>query len=169
MAIPKCKDELIAAINDDHAKLDKALSQVPYDLIHDKTLEGHVKGTVMSVANLVSYLVGWNELVLKWLSRSDTGQAIDFPETGYKWNELGQLAQKFYTDYETLPYPQLLDQFSKAKSQIIEKIKEKTDDALYCHPWYEKWTMGRMIQLNTSSPYKNARQRVRKWSKEKNI
>lgn len=53
-------------------------------------------------ANLVAYLVGWNELVLKWLERDAAGLPIDFPETGYKWNELGRLAGRFYQDYEGL-------------------------------------------------------------------
>ena len=36
-----------------------------------------------------------NELVLKWLERDADGEPIDFSETGFKWNELGRLAQKF--------------------------------------------------------------------------
>ncbi|EQB9714967.1 ClbS/DfsB family four-helix bundle protein, partial [Yersinia enterocolitica] len=33
----------------------------------------------------------------------------------------------------------------------------------------EKWTMGRMIQFNTASPYANARGRLRKWLKTKDM
>lgn len=166
MAIPQCKEELIVAIHNNHAKLDKALSQIPLDLVYEKTLDGHRKNTTMSVANLVSYLVGWNELVLKWLSRFDAGQEIDFPETGYKWNELGKLAEKFYIDYEDLLYSLLLEELGKIKEQIVNSVQGRTDEELYGCPWYEKWTMGRMIQLNTSSPYNNARLRVQKWRKE---
>ena len=50
---------------------------------------------MMSIHNLVSYLVGWSSLVLKWNRKSEDKEPIDFPETGYKWNELGRLAQKF--------------------------------------------------------------------------
>ena len=39
---------------------------------------------------------------------------------------------------------------------------------LYEIPWYDKWPKGKMIQLNTSSPYKNARTRVRKWKRTQN-
>ncbi|HGU7194519.1 TPA: ClbS/DfsB family four-helix bundle protein, partial [Yersinia enterocolitica] len=34
---------------------------------------------------------------------------------------------------------------------------------------YGKWTMGRMISFNTSSPYSNACSRLRKWAKENNL
>ena len=50
---------------------------------------------MMSIHNLVSYLLGWSSLVLKWNRKSEDKEPIDFPETGYKWNELGRLAQKF--------------------------------------------------------------------------
>ena len=47
-------------------------------------MEGHAKDTIMSVNNLVSYLIGWNELVLKWLDQDAKGKDIEFPEVGYK-------------------------------------------------------------------------------------
>ncbi|HAE68662.1 MAG TPA: hypothetical protein DCG77_15990, partial [Sphingobacterium sp.] len=46
-------------------------------------------------------------------------------------------------------------------------IEQKTDMQLYGVSWYEKWTLGRMIQFNTASPYQNAVGRIRKWKKEK--
>jgi hypothetical protein len=128
-------------------------------------MEGHAKDTRMSPFDLVAYLTGWNELVLKWLARDDAGAPIDFPETGFKWNELGRLAGKFYRDYEGLPYPHLLDRLQTAKQAILAAVERKNDAALYGRSWYEKWPMGRMIQFNTASPYANARGRLRKWLK----
>lgn len=165
MAIPSTKDELLGAINASFDKLIKDLRAVPMSLVDDPGLEGHAKGTQMSVANLTAYLVGWNELVLKWLERDAAGQPVDFPETGFKWNELGRLAQKFYRDYQAVPYPQLVERLAEAKARIVAVIEARSNDDLYGRPWYEKWTMGRMIQFNTSSPYANARGRLRKWLK----
>ena len=119
----------------------------------------------MSISDLVAYLIGWSELVLKWNLKKDDGQDVDFPETGYKWNELGKLAQKFYSDYENLDYKSLLEKLENNVEQILDLIKVTENDDLYEKPWYDKWTKGKMIQLNTSSPYKNARSRVRKWKK----
>ncbi|PYB70816.1 ClbS/DfsB family four-helix bundle protein [Rhizobium wuzhouense] len=167
MAVPQNKDELLAAIESSFDKLDRELRGVPVSLVHEQSLEGHRKGTKMSVANLAAYLVGWNELVLKWLDRDAAGQPVDFPETGFKWNELGQLAQKFYEDYEGIPYPQVLERLAQAKGRIVSEIDARSNEELYGSPWYEKWPMGRMIQFNTSSPYENARGRVRTWLKSK--
>ena len=165
MAVPQDKDALLAAIETEFARLEKTLADVPVASIHDKTMEGHAKGTWISPFDLVAYLTGWNELVLKWLDRDARGLPVDFPDTGFKWNELGKLAQKFYVDYEGLPYPQLRARLETAKGEIVREIARRDDAALYGRGWHEKWTMGRMIQFNTSSPYTNARGRLRKWLK----
>ena len=166
MAIPKNKEELIFAIESSYAKLKQDLETVPAELVLKKELEGHAKNTKMSVSNLVAYLIGWGELVLKWNLKKQRGEPVDFPETGYKWNELGKLAQKFYSDYEHLNYASLLIKLESTKNEILELVKQTNDKDLYERPWYQKWTQGKMIQLNTSSPYKNARSRVRKWKRQ---
>ncbi|TIO07981.1 ClbS/DfsB family four-helix bundle protein [Mesorhizobium sp.] len=165
MAIPQNKDELLKAINSNFEKLLKELNAVPAALVDECSMEGHAKGTLMSVSNLVAYLVGWNELVLKWLKKDAAGQPIDFPETGFKWNELGKLAQKFYRDYEGTAFPQLLERLGAAKGRIVSIIESRDNADLYERVWHDKWTMGRMIQFNTSSPYDNARGRLRTWLK----
>src|SRR4051812_385660 len=101
MAIPTNKKELKDAITTSYQKLREDLADIPAELTKSKELEGHAKNTSMSVCNLVSYLIGWGHLVLKWNKKRDRNEHVDFPETGYKWNELGKLAQKFYADYET--------------------------------------------------------------------
>lgn len=85
MSIPHNKEELKKAINENYEKLVKELFTVPIHLVQLKELEGHSKNSTMSVHNLVSYLIGWGQLVIKW-------------------NDLGKLAQKFYSDYESIEY-----------------------------------------------------------------
>ena len=165
MAIPASKTELLDAISGTFDKLIIDLSKVPRAQARECSLKGHVKGTAMSPADLVSYLIGWNELVLKWLELDDKDQDVDFPETGFKWNELGQLAQKFYKDCDDVGYYELLDRLKEAKENLVATISARSDDELYGGPWHGKWTKGRMIQFNTSSPYANARSRIRRWLK----
>lgn len=165
MAVPANKQELLAAIETNYARLVLDLSRVAPEQSALKTMEGHAKGTLMSVHDLVAYLVGWNELVIKWCARRDQGLSVDFPETGFKWNELGKLATKFYRDYEDVPFSELLSRFEAAKNALVALITARTDAELYGVAWYEKYTLGRMIQFNTSSPYANARGRLRKWLK----
>lgn len=169
MAIPQDKDALLDRLDVSFEKLTRELAAVPERLARERSMEGHAEGTQMSPCDLVAYLVGWNELVLKWLERDAAGQAIDFPETGFKWNELGRLAQKFYRDHEGVAFPQLLERLDAAKSRIVAAVASRDDAVLYERAWYGKWTLGRMIQFNSASPYDNARARLRKWLKAKNL
>ncbi|MFQ2075833.1 ClbS/DfsB family four-helix bundle protein [Aeromonas veronii] len=152
MGIPQNKAEQLLAIDTNFSKLFKALQAVPESRVREPTLAGHSKGTTMSVANLLAYLIGWSELLIKWIERDAAGLPVDFPETGFKWNELGRLAQKFYRDYEGLCYPALLQRLAAARGCIIELVEARSDQQLYGCLWYEKWTLGRMIQFNSASP-----------------
>lgn len=169
MAIPKDKYELLKAITDNYKKLTTELANIPIDLTEKKELDGHSKNTLMSINNLVAYLVGWGQLVLKWNDKKSKGLEVDFPETGFKWNELGQLAQKFYVDYEKDDFKTLNIKLDETTNEILKLIESNTNKELYETTWYDKWTFGKMIQLNTSSPFKNAKDRIRKWKKTKQL
>jgi len=162
MPIPKNKSELLDAIKTDYAKLRADFEKLPLDIVDDRTMLGHAKDTLMSPKDLAAYLVGWAELVLLWNKQSEDGVEIIFPCEGYKWNELGLLAQQFYNDYQKYEFTILLSLLDQRVAEIIELVELTNDDVLYGRLWYKKYTMGRMIQLNTSSPFKNARKRVRK-------
>ncbi|WP_437887794.1 ClbS/DfsB family four-helix bundle protein [Phytobacter sp. V91] len=161
MAVPESKTELLTAMEKSALALRKKLERIPQDIAFEKRLAGHVAGTQISVANLVSYLIGWGEQVLHWHQQEAAGKEIDFPAPGFKWNELGKLAQKYYADYEHIDaWPQLLIMLENNQRQLNELVNGYSDDALYHQPWYGKWTRGRMIQFNSVSPYKNASGRL---------
>lgn len=165
MAIPHDKPSLQKAIRCNYSKLRAELNS-DLKLYSDlKELEGHVSGSKMSLNNLLAYLHGWGQLVLKWVEKKEKGEAVDLPETGFKWNQLGPLAQKFYADYEAYDYPTLCDKLDLTVACILLLVESKTNEELYLKAWYKQWALGRMIQFNTSSPYANATTRIRKWKK----
>ena len=66
MAMSANKEELIYAITVNYEKLKNEVSSIPNYLTIVNELEGHSKDTIISINNLLAYLVGWGELVLKW-------------------------------------------------------------------------------------------------------
>ncbi|UNX56225.1 ClbS/DfsB family four-helix bundle protein [Georgenia sp. TF02-10] len=163
MAVPSSKDELIATIEKSFTQLSADLDRVPLARVREPVLEGHVNGTTMSPADLVAYLIGWNQQVLIWHRRRAEGLPDEFPAHGARWNELGLLAQRYYAEHQSESWDDLRTQLTDAKNQIIALIHRYSNDDLYGEQWYGRWTMGRMISLNTSSPYTNARGRIRAW------
>ncbi len=167
MAIPRDKTELLTDIRTSYKKLKDDLVDIHSKSFFIKELVGHSKNTQMSAANLVAYLIGWGELVLKWNLIIKSGSQPNFPDDGYKWTELGLLAQRFYSDYEGLGFEESLKKMEEVVHSILDLVENSSNEDLYETNWYKNYTMGRMIQLNTSSPYKNARRRVRKWKRTK--
>lgn len=166
--MPESKEALIKAINSQFALLMKKIETVPAERAFLPEMAGHAQGTQMSAANLVAYLLGWGNLVLKWHEDEEQGNPIDFPETGYQWNQLGLLAQKFYQDSAHITdWSELVGLLVANKRALIALVERYTDSQLYGECRYGKWTRGRMIQFNTASPYKNAAGRLRAWEKNK--
>ncbi len=167
MAVPVNKEELILAINTNYKKLKKELENIPIELTTLKDLEGHSKGTLMSINNLLSYLLGWQELVLKWNVKKQNKEKINFPETGYKWNQLGKLAETFYEDYKNDDFIMLAKNYETILKpdqiiELFEKLSVELEDATpaYLHVLfeYEMIDKAREVLANTKngefSPFK---------------
>ena len=169
MSVPTSKNELLAAIETTFAKLQVDLDRVPVEVARDRTLDGHATATTMSPADLLAYLIGWNRQVLTWHERRAASLPDEFPAPGFAWNQLGLLAQHYYAEHEGESWYELRDEFTTGKERIVALVERCSDDALYGAPWYGRWTMGRMISLNTASPYANARRRLRAWLRTRAI
>lgn len=164
-SVPKNKEELELAICSIFQKLMVDYRSIPESLSRECAIEGNVKGTSISVCDTVAYLIGWGRLVLKWYDLKSKNCPVDFPETGYKWNELGLLAESFHKKYHDWRYEDLLRELEATTDEILLLISSLSSEELYGTQWYEKWTLGRMIQFNTSSPMKNMRTKVRRFKK----
>ncbi len=165
-SVPKNKDELELAINTIFPKLMVDYRSIPESKARDIGVEGNLKGTLISVSDTVAYLIGWGKLVLKWYDLKSQNKHVDFPETGYKWNQLGLLAESFYKEYRDWEYDVLLAELESTVDEILILISNLSNHELYSVEWYEQWTLGRMIQFNTSSPMKNMRTKVRRFNRE---
>lgn len=165
-SVPKNKAELEFAIRCVFTKLMADYQAIPESKARLLAIEGNIKGTVISVSDTVAYLIGWGKLVVKWHQLTSNNQPVDFPETGYKWNQLGLLAQSFHQQYSDWQYGDLLIEFESTVNEVLLLLSNLSDHQLYGVAWYEQWTLGRMIQFNTSSPMKNMRTKVRRFSRE---
>ncbi|MCW7017521.1 ClbS/DfsB family four-helix bundle protein [Escherichia coli] len=71
----------------------------------------------MSVRDLVSYLLGWNALVVKWIASDAKGLPVDFPKLAINGISLA-LLKKFYSDYSELSYELLVAELQTVKMRL---------------------------------------------------
>jgi hypothetical protein len=164
-SVPKNKEELQKSISVAFEKILADYSTIPSQKSREIGVIGNMKGTEVSVSDTISYLIGWGKLVLKWYDLRSKNQPVDFPETGYKWNELGQLAQHFHSEYQDWSYEKLIKEFTTTTDRILILVESLDNIKLYGETWFEKYTLGKMIQFNTSSPMVNMRAKVRTFKK----
>ena len=166
-SVPQNKQELLQSIQKAYKNILADYSTLSEESSRVLNIEGNIKGTMISVCDTLAYLIGWGKLVLKWYDRKSAGLEVIFPENNYKWNELGKLAQNFHFEYASWSYSNLINEFKEIINKIITLIENLSNSELYEKDWYEKYTLGRMIQFNTSSPMKNMRTKIRKFKKAK--
>ncbi|AIS90901.1 hypothetical protein BBU_5617 [Burkholderia pseudomallei NAU35A-3] len=93
------------------------------------------------------------------------GRPVEPPETGYRGTELGRLAQTFHADYAEEDYSSLPRRLANAHVRVVARVERKADESPYGACGDKQHTLGRMIRLDTSSPYANAHARLRKWKR----
>lgn len=165
-SMPKDKESLIKAIAGNRAKLVKTLAELEsYDTYQPDQimLEGQVKGTQVSVHNLLAYLLGWSEIVIMWLTNSQFIAEPLLPQ-GYNFssNSLGQLAQSFYQRYAPLSYDELKQMLWQRYDRLEELLCHYDEHRLYEPLFYKKYTLGRMVDFNSRCPLANVNSRLRK-------
>jgi hypothetical protein len=95
------------------------------------------------------------------------------PASGFKWNQLGDLALTFYEKESNKPLTQLRNEFKVVAQEIIGWVNSLEEDELFQlnqRNWaVEKWPVIKWVQVNTIAPYRSARTKVRRWKKENEI
>lgn len=164
MPLPINKHELLSRLQVAYSKLVEEAAAVPSDLERAPGVEGGI-----SPCDLIAYQIGWGRLLLSWDDLETQGQIVEMPAPGFKWNQLGLLANSFYQEHSDYTLEQLLSKFEVLVSQVQLFIESTSEDTLFGidkrHWTGQKWSMAKWIQVNTVAPYGSARTKLRKWKK----
>jgi hypothetical protein len=164
MPLPTNKNELLSSLQAAYSKIVEEAASIPSGLERCPELEGGI-----SPCDLIAYQIGWGYLLLSWDELESRGKAVEMPAPGYKWNQLGLLANSFYGEQHEQTLKQLLDQFDELAEKIRLFIESKSEDTLFGigkRRWAgQKWPIAKWIQVNTVAPYGSARTKLRRWKK----
>jgi hypothetical protein len=143
-----------------------------FDDIDEKNKDKLIDGIDRTPAQMISYQLGWMNLLLDWEKQEQQGHTVITPDKNYKWNNLGGLYESFYNEYDKYTLKELSDMFIKKEQQIIELINSYTDVELFEQDgrnWSSStpsnWPIWKWIHINTVAPFKSFRTKIRKWKK----
>ncbi|MDR2081767.1 MAG: ClbS/DfsB family four-helix bundle protein [Campylobacteraceae bacterium] len=146
----KTKKDLINEINKTYTAF--AAEFVDID---DKNLHLRIKAVDKTPFEMLSYQIGWLELVMSWEKDETAGKEIIMPAAKIKWNRLGELYQSFYEKYNELSLSKLLTKFEKTKSAFVEFIEQLDEDVIFGEnrrKWASstpsKWPVWKWLHIN---------------------
>ncbi len=133
-----------------------------------------VDGVDRSPLQMISYQLGWMNLILFWEKEEQEGNTVITPALNYKWNNLGGLYQDFYNQYANYSLQDICTIFIDVKDKIINLIESYSEEELFeknKRKWASStpsnWPVWKWIHINTVAPFKNFRTKIRKWKKLK--
>lgn len=139
----------------------------------NETQKDHVvEGIDRTPSQMIAYQLGWLNLLMTWDRDELIGKEVITPTPGYKWNELGGLYQSFYTQYKRYSLSQLINEYLNSVDKFIEWVDSFTENEIFeqdVRKWASstpsKWPIWKWIHINSVSPFKSFRTKIRKWKK----
>lgn len=169
LRVYKSKEELKAEINKTFEKYISKFDSIP-EALKDK----RVDEVDRTPAENLAYQVGWTTLVLKWEEDERKGLQVKTPSDEFKWNQLGELYQRFTDTYAHLSLQELKTELNENVKSICAMIDSLSADELF-EPHMRKWADDatkaavweayRFIHVNTVAPFGTFRTKIRKWKK----
>lgn len=163
------KEALLAAVKKTYRLFDSEFDDVPEEKIHVR-----IKEVDRTPQEMISYQLGWLQLVMSWEQDELAGRTVVTPSPDYKWNQLGPLYQHFYAEYSGYSLKELRTLFEKSVEKWCNWIEQLSDEELFT-PNVRKWTvtnanwpLWKWVHINSVAPFKSFRAKLRKWKKHEN-
>ena len=166
----KNKEELKTEINRTFEKYISEFKNIPESL-KDK----RVDEVDRTPSENLAYQVGWTTLLLKWEKDERNGLRVKTPSDEFKWNQLGELYQRFTDTYAHLSLQELKNALNENVNSIYAMIDSLNEEELFnphMRKWADEatkaavWEVYKFIHVNTVAPFGTFRTKIRKWKKK---
>ena len=167
MAGYESKQALIAEIEKTAALYIKEFEGIP-ETDRDQLMEGVDR----TPAQMIAYQLGWLDLIMGWDRDEAEGKQVITPSPGFKWNNLGGLYQSFYEKSSAYSLTELQELFKGQLRSFVDWLASFSEEDVFTpgsRKWASStpsnWRVWRWVHINTVSPFKSFRSKIRKWKK----
>lgn len=171
--IKNSKTSLSKEVIISYQKLFQALQLLELEDFYKKNII--FNGPFISPAELLSYQIGWAELLLSWYHQGKVRAPFIMPGKGFdRWDYKG-IAEHFFREGMLEEQAKQLERFTRVVMQIVEIIEEEHHlgnlEATGVWSWCtlrsgKQWPLSKWIRVNTIAPYKRALSILRKRKNE---
>lgn len=157
------KGELRALTQKEFTKLTSLL-----DTLNESTADLQSSDGV-SIKQVIGHRVHWLDLFFGWYEDGLTGQEVEVPAPGTKWNQLKPYNAKVYEAAAAKSWASLRSDLEAGHADFLAFIDDLEDNVLYAkhiYPWTNDWTLGRWAESSGPSHYRSAAKFVRQVKRE---
>jgi hypothetical protein len=126
MSRPKTKEELLKASLEEFEKLlllIKPLSETA--ILKPGACEQ------WSIKDILAHLYAWHNLFMTWYKVGMAGEKPQMPAPGYTWKTTPALNESIYQKFMDASLNEVLENFKKSHSKVLEIINSHTDEELF--------------------------------------
>jgi len=162
MPIAKTKQELLNAIEVEHRLLMKCVESL--------TAQEFVTAGVChewSAKDVIAHLVEWKKMFLGWYKLGLLGENPRTPAEDLKWTQTPALNDRIYRKWKDEEAEVVLAEFESTYRRMLELAYALPEELLFqkgLYPWLRVWPLSRWIAAQTSSHYRWALTRIRRWA-----
>ncbi len=163
MAIPKTKEELLTAANDNMKKMMTLISELSenelntaFDFSKDeKKKEAHWKRD-KNIRDIFIHLYEWHQLALKWINANTNGIEKPFFPEPYTFKTYGDFNVKLWEKHQTTSYDTSKKLLEDSHNEIMKVIDSFSDEELFTKKYFSftgTTSLGSYLISSTSSHY----------------
>ena len=167
MPIAKTKKELLEAIETEYRLLKKCIGGLGPD---ERELPGVCHE--WSAKDVMAHLVEWKKMFLGWYAEGLRGGNPRTPAEDLKWTQTPALNDRIYRKWKDESFAVILAEFESAYAEMLELTRSISEEKLFrkgLYPWLRVWPLARWIAAQTSSHYRWARTRIRRWANRRRL
>ncbi|MEO1039298.1 MAG: ClbS/DfsB family four-helix bundle protein [Pseudomonadota bacterium] len=153
------KSELLAATAAEFDKLERLLGPLDEASANWRVDDGDV-----SIKAVIAHRTHWLDLFGSWYEAGASGEDVQTPAPGYKWNQLKAYNAPIYQAAETASWRETHTAFLDAHTRFLARITALDETTLYTpklFDWLNDWTLGRWAESAGPSHYRSAAKFVR--------
>jgi hypothetical protein len=169
------KAELIAAANDQWAKMWEMIGSIPggaQSLVFDfgddpKLKEAHWKRD-KNMRDVFIHLYEWHQLLLDWVRTNTNGGDKPFLSEPYTWKTYGDMNVVFWEKHQTTTYDDAATMLRDSHAEVMALIESLSDEELFekkHFPWTGTTNVGSYCVSAAPSHYDWATKKIKRWSK----
>ena len=167
MPIAKTKTELLDAIETEYRLLKKCIEGLG---AQERELPGVCHE--WSAKDVMAHLVEWKKMFLGWYEEGLHGGNPRTPAEDLKWTQTPALNDRIYRKWKDVSFEVILSEFESEYAKMLELTRSIPEKRLFrkqLYPWLRVWPLSRWIAAQTSSHYRWARTRIRRWANHRKL